>query len=145
MKLWGGRFKKGTDKNVNDFNSSIPFDSRMYREDIEGSIAHASMLGDQGIISKDASDRIVSGLLEILKRIDSGAIEIDMTSEDIHSFVEGTLTYYIGENGKKLHTGRSRNDQVALDLKLYLKKSLITVKDELLWHFSHEHLSCFSP
>ena len=132
MKLWGGRFKKGTDKSVNDFNSSIPFDSRMYREDIEGSIAHASMLGEQGIISKDASDRIVSGLLEILKRIDSGSIEIDMTSEDIHSFVEGILTYYIGENGKKLHTGRSRNDQVALDLKLYLKKSLLNVKDELI-------------
>lgn len=132
MKLWGGRFKKGTDKSVNDFNSSIPFDSRMYREDIEGSIAHASMLGNQGIISKDSSDRIVSGLLEILKRIDGGAIEIDMTSEDIHSFIEGTLTYYIGENGKKLHTGRSRNDQVALDLKLYLKKSLLTVKDELI-------------
>lgn len=132
MKLWGGRFKKGTDKSVNDFNSSIPFDSRMYREDIEGSIAHASMLGDQGIISKDASDRIVSGLLEILKRIDNGAIEIDMTSEDIHSFVEGTLTYYIGDNGKKLHTGRSRNDQVALDLKLYLKKALLNVKDELI-------------
>jgi len=132
MKLWGGRFKKGTDKSVNDFNSSIPFDSRMYREDIEGSIAHASMLGAQGIIPKDASDRIISGLLEILKRIDSGAIEIDMTSEDIHSFVEGTLTYYIGENGKKLHTGRSRNDQVALDLKLYLKKTLLSVKDEIL-------------
>lgn len=132
MKLWGGRFKKGTDKLVNDFNSSIPFDSRMYREDIEGSIAHASMLGEQGIIPKDASDRIISGLLEILKRIDSGAIEIDMTSEDIHSFVEGTLTYYIGENGKKLHTGRSRNDQVALDLKLYLKKALKSIQNDLI-------------
>lgn len=132
MKLWGGRFKKGTDKLVNDFNSSIPFDSRMYKEDIEGSIAHASMLGEQGIISKDASDRIISGLLEILKRIDSGTIEIDMTSEDIHSFVEGTLTYYIGENGKKLHTGRSRNDQVALDLKLYLKKVLKSIQGDLI-------------
>ena len=132
MKLWGGRFKKGTDKLVNDFNSSIPFDSRMYREDIEGSIAHASMLGEQGIIPKDASDRIISGLLEILKRIDSGAIEIDMTSEDIHSFVEGTLTYYIGENGKKLHTGRSRNDQVALDLKLYLKIVLKSIQGDLI-------------
>jgi len=132
MKLWGGRFKKGLNELANDFNSSIPFDSRMYREDIEGSIAHATMLGDQGIISKDASDRIISGLLEILKRIDSGAIEIDMTSEDIHSFVEGTLTYYIGENGKKLHTGRSRNDQVALDLKLYLRKVLKTIKDDIL-------------
>ena len=132
MKLWGGRFKKGTDKLVNDFNSSIPFDSRMYKEDIEGSIAHASMLGEQGIIPKDASDRIISGLLEILKRIDSGTIEIDMTSEDIHSFVEGTLTYYIGENGKKLHTGRSRNDQVALDLKLYLKKVLKSIQNDLI-------------
>ena len=132
MKLWGGRFKKGTDKLVNDFNSSIPFDSRMYKEDIEGSIAHASMLGEQGIIPKDASDRIISGLLEILKRIDSGTIEIDMTSEDIHSFVEGTLTYYIGENGKKLHTGRSRNDQVALDLKLYLKKVLKSIQSDLI-------------
>ena len=132
MKLWGGRFKKGTDKLVNDFNSSIPFDSRMYKEDIEGSIAHASMLGEQGIIPKDASDRIISGLLEILKRIDSGTIEIDMTSEDIHSFVEGTLTYYIGENGKKLHTGRSRNDQVALDLKLYLKKVLKSIQGDLI-------------
>ena len=132
MKLWGGRFKKGTDKLVNDFNSSIPFYSRMYKEDIEGSIAHASMLGEQGIIPKDASDRIISGLLEILKRIDSGTIEIDMTSEDIHSFVEGTLTYYIGENGKKLHTGRSRNDQVALDLKLYLKKVLKSIQNDLI-------------
>ena len=132
MKLWGGRFKKGTDKLVNDFNSSIPFDSIMYKEDIEGSIAHASMLGEQGIIPKDASDRIISGLLEILKRIDSGTIEIDMTSEDIHSFVEGTLTYYIGENGKKLHTGRSRNDQVALDLKLYLKKVLKSIQNDLI-------------
>lgn len=132
MKLWGGRFKKGTDKLVNDFNSSIPFDSRMYKEDIEGSIAHASMLSEQGIIPKDASDRIISGLLEILKRIDSGTIEIDMTSEDIHSFVEGTLTYYIGENGKKLHTGRSRNDQVALDLKLYLKKVLKSIQNDLI-------------
>lgn len=104
----------------------------MYKEDIEGSIAHASMLGEQGIIPKDASDRIISGLLEILKRIDSGTIEIDMTSEDIHSFVEGTLTYYIGENGKKLHTGRSRNDQVALDLKLYLKKVLKSIQNDLI-------------
>ena len=90
------------------------------------------MLGEQGIIPKDASDRIISGLLEILKRIDSGTIEIDMTSEDIHSFVEGTLTYYIGENGKKLHTGRSRNDQVALDLKLYLKKVLKSIQNDLI-------------
>jgi argininosuccinate lyase len=132
MKLWGGRFKKGTDKLVNDFNSSINVDSRMYREDIEGSLAHASMLGHQDIISKEASDRITSGLLEILKRIDSGAIEIDETSEDIHSFVEGTLTYYIGEYGKMVHTGRSRNDQVTLDLRLYLKKAIVALKQDII-------------
>ncbi len=132
MKLWGGRFKKGTDKLVNDFNSSINVDQRMYREDIEGSLAHAAMLGKQNIIPKEASDRIASGLLEILKRIDSGAIEIDETSEDIHSFVEGTLTYYIGEYGKMLHTGRSRNDQVTLDLRLHLKKAIVALKEDIL-------------
>ena len=132
MKLWGGRFKKGTDKLVNDFNSSINVDSRMYREDIEGSLAHASMLGNQNIISKEASDRITSGLLEILKRMDNGVIEIDETSEDIHSFVEGTLTYYIGEYGKMLHTGRSRNDQVTLDLRLYLKKAIVGLKEDII-------------
>ena len=132
MKLWGGRFKKGTDKLVNDFNSSINVDSRMYKEDIEGSLAHASMLGNQNIISKEASDRITSGLLEILKRMDNGVIEIDETSEDIHSFVEGTLTYYIGEYGKMLHTGRSRNDQVTLDLRLYLKKAITSLKQDII-------------
>jgi argininosuccinate lyase len=132
MKLWGGRFKKGTDKLVNDFNSSINVDSRMYKEDIEGSLAHASMLGNQNIISKEASDRITSGLLEILKRMDNGVIEIDETSEDIHSFVEGTLTYYIGEYGKMLHTGRSRNDQVTLDLRLYLKKAIVGLKQDII-------------
>jgi argininosuccinate lyase len=132
MKLWGGRFKKGTDKLVNDFNSSINVDSRMYKEDIEGSLAHASMLGNQNIISKEASDRITSGLLEILKRMDNGVIEIDETSEDIHSFVEGTLTYYIGEYGKMLHTGRSRNDQVTLDLRLYLKKAIVALKQDII-------------
>ncbi|EHI97816.1 Argininosuccinate lyase [Clostridium sp. DL-VIII] len=132
MKLWGGRFKKGTDKLVNDFNSSINVDQRMYKEDIEGSLAHASMLGKQNIIPKEASDRITSGLFEILKRIDSGAIEIDQTSEDIHSFVEGTLTYYIGEYGKMLHTGRSRNDQVTLDLRLHLKKAIISLNEDII-------------
>lgn len=132
MKLWGGRFKKGTDKLVNDFNSSINVDSRMYKEDIEGSLAHASMLGKQNIIPKEASEKITSGLLEILKRLDSGAIEIDETSEDIHSFVEGTLTYYIGESGKMVHTGRSRNDQVTLDLRLYLKKYILSLKQDII-------------
>ncbi|AGF54577.1 argininosuccinate lyase [Clostridium saccharoperbutylacetonicum] len=132
MKLWGGRFKKGTDKLVNDFNSSINVDSRMYKEDIEGSLAHASMLGNQNIISKEASDRITSGLLEILKRMENGVIEVDETSEDIHSFIEGTLTYYIGEYGKMLHTGRSRNDQVTLDLRLHLKKAIIGINEDIL-------------
>lgn len=132
MKLWGGRFKKGTDKLVNDFNSSINVDSRMYKEDIEGSLAHASMLGNQNIISKEASDRITSGLLEILKRMENGVIEIDETSEDIHSFVEGTLTYYIGEYGKMLHTGRSRNDQVTLDLRLHLKKAIVELNKDII-------------
>lgn len=132
MKLWGGRFKKGTDKLVNDFNSSINVDSRMYKEDIEGSLAHASMLGNQNIIPKEASDRITSGLLEILKRMENGVIEVDETAEDIHSFIEGTLTYYIGDNGKMLHTGRSRNDQVTLDLRLYLKKAIVALKEDII-------------
>ena len=124
MKLWGGRFKKGTDALVNDFNSSINVDSRLYKEDKEGSLAHVKMLGKQGIIPNKSSKKIEDGLNEILKRLDNGVIEVDPTSEDIHSFVEGTLTYYIGACGKMLHTGRSRNDQVTLDLRLYLKKAL---------------------
>lgn len=132
MKLWGGRFKKGTDKLVNDFNSSINVDSRMYKEDIQGSLAHASMLGKQNIIPKEASNRITSGLLEILKRIDNGVISIDETSEDIHSFIEATLTYYIGDYGKMLHTGRSRNDQVTLDFRLYLKNAITDLKEEII-------------
>ena len=124
MKLWGGRFKKGTDTLVNDFNSSINVDSRLYKEDIEGSLAHVKMLGKQEIIPNKSSKKIEDGLNEILKRLDNGVIEVDPTSEDIHSFVEGTLTYYIGACGKMLHTGRSRNDQVTLDLRLYLKKAL---------------------
>lgn len=121
MKLWGGRFKEKTNLLVNDFNSSIRVDERMYREDILGSLAHAKMLGKQNIIPDEAANKIVDGLNELLKRIDSGVVEIDLSSEDIHSFTEGILTYYIGDSGKMLHTGRSRNDQVTLDLKLYLK------------------------
>ena len=112
MKLWGGRFKEAENVLVNDFNSSIRFDQRMYREDITGSLAHVKMLGKQGIIPKESAEKIEEGLSEILVRIENGAIEIDETAEDIHSFTEGILTYYIGEEGKKLHTGRSRNDQV---------------------------------
>ena len=122
MKLWGGRFTEGVNELVNTFNSSISIDSRMYKEDIEGSLAHVKMLGKQGIIPLEDSQKIVEGLREILIRIKSGTIQIDKESEDIHSFIESILTYYIGDEGKKLHTGRSRNDQVTLDTKLYLKK-----------------------
>ena len=132
MKLWGGRFKSGVNELVNTFNASISIDSRMYKEDILGSLAHVKMLGKQGIIPAKDSEKIVNGLNEILKRIENGVIHIDNSSEDIHSFIESTLTYYIGDEGKKLHTGRSRNDQVALDTKLYVKKYLIVVANELL-------------
>ena len=132
MKLWGGRFKSGVNELVNTFNASISIDSRMYKEDILGSLAHVKMLGKQGIIPAQDSEKIVNGLNEILKRMENGVIHIDNSSEDIHSFIESTLTYYIGDEGKKLHTGRSRNDQVALDTKLYVKKYLIVVANELL-------------
>ncbi len=132
MKLWGGRFKSGVNELVNTFNASISIDSRMYKEDILGSLAHVKMLGKQGIIPAKDSEKIVNGLNEILKRMKNGVIHIDNSSEDIHSFIESTLTYYIGDEGKKLHTGRSRNDQVALDTKLYVKKYLIVVANELL-------------
>ena len=132
MKLWGGRFKSGVNELVNTFNASISIDSRMYKEDIIGSLAHVKMLGRQGIIPAKDSEKIVNGLNEILKRMENGVIHIDNSSEDIHSFIESTLTYYIGDEGKKLHTGRSRNDQVALDTKLYVKKYLIVVANELL-------------
>lgn len=132
MKLWGGRFKKGTDDLVNDFNSSIRVDKRMYKEDIEGSLAHVKMLGKQGIIPQESSKKIAAGLEEILTRMENGVIEIDPSSEDIHSFTEGILTYYIGDCGKKLHTGRSRNDQVTLDLRMYLKKAQLGIIDNIL-------------
>lgn len=132
MKLWGGRFKKGTDDLVNDFNSSIRVDKRMYKEDIEGSLAHVKMLGKQRIIPQESSKKIAAGLKEILTRMENGVIEIDPSSEDIHSFTEGILTYYIGDCGKKLHTGRSRNDQVTLDLRMYLKKAQLGIIENIL-------------
>ena len=128
MQLWQGRFKKSLSKTTNDFNSSISFDSRMYREDIEGSIAHATMLGECGIINKEDAEIICNGLEEILADIDSGALQIDMEAEDIHTFIEGELTKRLGDNGKRLHTARSRNDQVAVDTKLYIKKEIVTLK-----------------
>lgn len=120
-KMWAGRFTKETDERVNDFNSSIKFDARMYRQDIEGSIAHATMLGECGIISADDSKKITEGLKGILDDIESGALQFDMTAEDIHMFNEAELTKRIGDAGKRLHTARSRNDQVALDIRMILK------------------------
>lgn len=128
MKLWAGRFSKEIDKKTNDFNSSISFDSRMYREDIEGSIAHAEMIGACGIIEKSEADAIIKGLEEILEDIDSGKLLIDPNAEDIHTFIEGELTARLGQTGKRLHTARSRNDQVAVDLRLYLKKQVPELK-----------------
>ena len=119
-KMWAGRFEKATDKGVNDYNSSLPFDCKMYSQDIEGSIAHSQMLAKQGVISaKDAED-IKSGLLSIKEDIESGKLTFDSDAEDIHMFIEEELTNRIGDAGKRLHTGRSRNDQVALDQRLYL-------------------------
>ena len=122
MQLWQGRFSKAIDKKTNDFNSSISFDSRMFREDIKGSMAHADMLGTCGIIDRSEADRIIEGLKGILADIESGALPIDMEAEDIHTFVEGELTARLGSTGKRLHTSRSRNDQVALDIRLHLRK-----------------------
>ncbi len=121
MKLWGGRFSKATDALVDDFNSSIRFDARMYKQDICGSMAHAEMLGRQGIIPADDADLIVKTLGEILEDIEAGKVEFLIDAEDIHMNIETILTQRIGDAGKKLHTGRSRNDQVALDLRMYLR------------------------
>lgn len=123
MQLWQGRFQKALDPKTNDFNSSIKFDSRMFKEDIEGSLAHAAMLAAQGIISAEDLQAITEGLTAIKSEIESGALEIDPNAEDIHTFVEGELTARIGAAGKRLHTARSRNDQVALDIRLYLRKA----------------------
>ncbi len=125
--MWAGRFSKELDKRVNDFNSSISFDARMYRQDIRGSIAHATMLGDTGIIEKSESEKIVAGLTEILADIESGKLLFDPNAEDIHMFVEQVLTGRLGETGKRLHTARSRNDQVALDIRMYLKDEIIEI------------------
>lgn len=127
MKLWGGRFTKETDKLVHAFNASVSFDQKFYKEDIEGSIAHVTMLAKQKIITEDEKEVIITGLKGILDDIVTGRLEIDGTYEDIHSFVEAHLTERTGEAGKKLHTGRSRNDQVALDMKLYTRKEILEI------------------
>ena len=133
MKMWAGRFKKEEDKQVNDFNSSIRFDRRMYKEDITGSIAHAEMLGKCGIIDMSESEKIIEGLKGILSDIESGKLEISDTAEDIHMFVEEVLTERIGATGKRLHTSRSRNDQVALDMKMYVKREINEVKSKVFF------------
>ena len=128
MAMWAGRFKKEESKDVNDFNSSISFDSRMYEQDILGSIAHATMLGEKNIISKADSELICKTLAQILEDIKSGKLLFDYDAEDIHMFVEAELTKRIGEVGKRLHTSRSRNDQVALDIRLYLRDEIKNIK-----------------
>ena len=127
-KMWAGRFSKEIDETVNAFNSSIAFDARMYRQDIQGSIAHATMLGDCGIITKEDSSTIIKGLKEIFADLESGALELDPTAEDIHMFIEAELTKRYGAVGKRLHTSRSRNDQVALDLRLYLRDEIAEIR-----------------
>lgn len=131
MKLWKGRFQKEADPKTNDFNSSISIDSRMYKEDIEGSIAHATMLGAAGIIDKGESEKICAELEKIEKDIEAGALHIDPDAEDIHTFIEGELTARIGDAGKRLHTARSRNDQVALDVRLTLRKECAGLMEQL--------------
>ncbi len=131
MKLWGGRFSKATDALVDDFNSSIRFDARMYKQDITGSMAHAEMLGRQGIIPKNDADLIVKTLGEILADIEDGKVEFLIDAEDIHMNIETILIERIGDAGKKLHTGRSRNDQVALDLRMYLRDEVAEIEKML--------------
>lgn len=151
MKLWGGRFIKATDKTVDDFNSSIKFDSRMYKQDILGSISHVKMLGKCSVIPKEDAVIIENTLHEILKDIDNGIIELDENAEDIHTNIESILISRIGDIGKKLHTGRSRNDQVALDIRMYLKDEIREIKDLLisleftLLNIAEEHLDTILP
>lgn len=132
MKMWAGRFSKEADSRVNDFNSSIRFDARMFRQDIAGSIAHAAMLAAQGIISREDGDRIADGLTGILSDLEEGKLDFDPSAEDIHMFVEQVLTQRIGDTGKRLHTARSRNDQVALDLRLYLRDACAPLRAGIL-------------
>jgi len=132
MKLWGGRFSAETNEIACDFHSSIGFDQRMFREDITGSVAHARMLGKTGIITMDEAETIISGLKELLADIEAGKITFDTSAEDIHMNLEKLLTERIGAPGKKLHTARSRNDQVALDIRLYLRNQIIEIQSLLI-------------
>ena len=149
--LWGGRFTKETDQLVYNFNASIDFDKRFYRQDMEGSMAHVKMLAAAGILTEEERDAILDGIRGILRDVEAGTLEITDEYEDIHSFVEAVLISRIGDAGKKLHTGRSRNDQVALDMKLYTRSELLAVKAELfaLLHTCHklmkEHINTAMP
>ena len=140
MKLWGGRFTKETNKLVENFNESLSFDHRFYKQDIRGSIAHVKMLAKQNILTDNERDKIIEGLNSIEADIDAGKLKFDDGSEDIHSFVEAHLIERIGDTGKKLHTGRSRNDQVALDMKLYVRDEIDELKD-LLYELLSEVLN----
>ena len=131
-KMWDGRFQKATDKDVNDFNSSLPFDCRMYSQDIRGSMAHCKMLAKQNIISKEDESAILQGLQGILSDMEAGLLPFTNEAEDIHMFIEEELTKRIGDAGKRLHTGRSRNDQVALDIRLYIKDECVEIRSLLL-------------
>ncbi|MCD8007390.1 MAG: argininosuccinate lyase [Clostridiales bacterium] len=132
MKLWAGRFQKETNTLVNDFNASIGFDARLYQQDITGSIAHATMLGEQGIISQEDADEIITGLKAILADIEEGGVEFSLDNEDIHMNIETILTQRIGDAGKRLHTGRSRNDQVAVDFRLFVKEEIPVIIGQIL-------------
>ena len=151
MKLWGGRFTKETNQLVDEFNASITFDKRFYRQDIRGSIAHVTMLAKAGILTEEERDQIKGCLEQILEDIEAGRLSIDETAEDIHSFVEATLIDRIGDTGKKLHTGRSRNDQVALDMKLYTRDELeemhglLTSLLETILKIMEENLETYMP
>ena len=149
--MWAGRFSKEVDSRVNAFNSSIAFDARMYKHDIMGSIAHATMLGEAGIIPKEDSETLIKGLEEVLSDLESGKLEINPEAEDIHMFIESVLTERLGDVGKRLHTARSRNDQVALDIRLYLRdeieeiKKLVISLTETLCKIASQHTDTIMP
>ena len=149
--LWGGRFTKETDKLVYDFNASISFDRRFWEQDIRGSIAHVTMLAKQGILTEEEKEQIIKGLEGIRADVENGTLEITEEYEDIHSFVEANLIDRIGDAGKKLHTGRSRNDQVALDMKLYTRDEIVELDGllkellEVLLGLMKDNLETFMP
>lgn len=151
MKLWGGRFTKEINQLVYNFNASITYDQKFYKQDILGSIAHVTMLAKQGILTDEERQQIVDGLQGILKDIENGTLEITMEHEDIHTFVEANLIERIGDAGKKLHTGRSRNDQVALDMKLYIRDEIVAINDllkaqmEVIHRIMKENIDTFMP